>query len=547
MYGARKCARDLRDSDPPAIRNRDLDNPKARSDRLHLHLAGPSKILILHLQTLQTIPTDGPERPQVGVPEAGDREDQRRGERIPDPGLRQQRSRLGAPQPAGTDYQVGLILLDRGKNRREFIGMIRVVPIEEDHDVRRPGPPQEIERGKAGAPVAPARFANDLDLPGIGVAHGTCRRCRSVRRAVVGDDHPIEKLHRQIAKNERQTLLLVEDRNHDGDALHSLLQGSIECGTDTPVRIDREMPASEHQHATPLLVPRIHAALSARHASIERILARADGVPSSSALHDLRVDLRRLAAIAKLTRGVPRPGDGELLRRAARDLRRTLSGERTREVSGQRLRVRFQRNPNRHAAALRLADRLSARKRTARHGPERAVAGPLSSLRRAFASREAELAPTKSSELFSSNSDMEKALRKKIRSRLEKKRKSLLAAGVPTAKTLHPIRIAAKEFRYSLEFVRDAIRDSGPLLLALKEFQASTGEAQDRVELVEIVRRLAAPATRSSQGRESDLIPILARDAQRFLKRAQLSFLPLLERLRNTEIRFSETGRSLSA
>jgi CHAD domain-containing protein len=271
--------------------------------------------------------------------------------------------------------------------------------------------------------------------------------------------------------------------------------------------------------------------MAARHAGIEGILARSEGLPTFEALHDLRVTLRRTAALAKLTRGVPQAGDGELLRKAARDLRRVLSTQRMREVSCRRLRARFRGDPVRREPSLALARLLERQANDPRNAPGRALAGPLSSLRRAFARREADFAPQKSTPLFSRDSRIEKELCKKIASRLESKRRRLLRDGVPTVETLHPTRIRLKDLRYSLEFVEGTMAGVDALLPPLKAFQTAAGDANDRFELVTLVQALLMKTPRTRRRDASALLPILSRDAERALRRAQRTAVPVLDRL----------------
>ncbi|MEO6326434.1 MAG: CHAD domain-containing protein [Thermoanaerobaculia bacterium] len=305
------------------------------------------------------------------------------------------------------------------------------------------------------------------------------------------------------------------------------------------------MKTSDGPAARPLLLPRLHAALAGGHAGIERILVRSEGRPTAKALHDLRVALRRTAALAKLTRGIPSEGDGELLRKAARDLRRALSPQRTYEVSCQRLQARFRRDPAKRATALVLSRLLERQAKDPRKVPRQALAGPLSSLRRAFAAREADLSPQKSAPLFARDSRTEKKLCTKIASRLERKRRKLVREGVPTAETLHPTRIRLKDLRYALEFVKGVMPGVTELLPSLKSFQTAAGDANDRFELSRLVEALVVRVPRTRRGGAESLLPILSKDAERALKRAQQQARPVLERLSAITLTFesSDTAR----
>lgn len=286
--------------------------------------------------------------------------------------------------------------------------------------------------------------------------------------------------------------------------------------------------------AAPPLVAHLAATISSQRARIEEVLARAERLDDERVLHDLRVALRRTAAVAKLTRGFPEHDSALPLRRTSRDLRRFLSPHRTLEVSVARLRVRFRRDPARHAVALRLAARLGPetdRKETGRSGDVR-----LAALRAAFAIRAAEL--SRFSRPFAGvvASGTDARLARLVLRRLEKRRTKLLEGGIPDREDLHATRIAAKDFRYGLELVRDFVPDTAPVLAALRKFQDTAGDAHDRLELAALVGRAArTPAERRSIRL---LVPALSRDASRALLAARREGEELLGRLASFPIRW---------
>ena len=273
------------------------------------------------------------------------------------------------------------------------------------------------------------------------------------------------------------------------------------------------------------LLPRLAAALAERRTRVESILARNESLSSPAVLHDLRVALRRTAALARLTRDFPAEGDGEALRLAARDLRRALTGSRTLEVCRHRLVNRFRRDPSRRKTALARAARLPV-------GGEavggKAADARLAALRRAFGGRDADLARLNPSLSGLLDSRAEKTLRRLVQRRLRKKRRSLVDAGVPTAETLHRLRILAKDLRYSLEFVSEVVPGGSGLLARLREFQDTAGDAHDRAELIAEVRRLAGESPAPLRREALRLLPVLMRDAERALGRAQASSRRLL-------------------
>jgi CHAD domain-containing protein len=289
----------------------------------------------------------------------------------------------------------------------------------------------------------------------------------------------------------------------------------------------------------PLLLPGMAAALSGLRARIEAILARPRGLEAAGTLHDLRVALRRTASFARLTRGVPTAGDGEALRFAARDLRRALSPWRTHDVARARLKARFRRDPERRKTAERLAGRMTHDVPARATSSGRSESIRLAALRRAFAQRDAELGRLHQPLSGSFDARVEKRLRAKIERRLRRARGSLLAAGVPSAETLHPIRIAAKKLRYALELVSATMPGALELLEPLKRFQDAAGDAHDRAELIAAVRREAG-RTRPPFRREAlRLLPVLMRDAERALVRAQAAARRLLPQLERTELEWT--------
>jgi len=286
--------------------------------------------------------------------------------------------------------------------------------------------------------------------------------------------------------------------------------------------------------AAPPLIAHLAATISSQRTRIEEVLARAERLDDERVLHDLRVALRRTAAVSKLTRGFPERDSALPLRRTSRDLRQFLSPHRTLEVSAARLRVRFRRDPARHAVALRLAARLGPqpdKKGAGRSGDVR-----LAALRSAFAIRAAEL--SRFSRPFAGvvASGTDARLARLVLRRLEKRRTNLLEDGVPDRENLHAARIAAKDFRYGLELVRGFVPDTAPLLAALRKFQDTAGDAHDRLELAHIVSQAAkTPGERRSFQR---LVPALSRDASRAFLEARREAADLLGRLASFPIRW---------
>lgn len=283
----------------------------------------------------------------------------------------------------------------------------------------------------------------------------------------------------------------------------------------------------------PRLVSRTAAALSERRARLDALFARLSGPPSGETLHDLRVALRRIAALARLTGDAPRKGSGRALRTAARDLRRALSTRRTEDVARRLLLSRFRRDPQRRPVAERLAARLA---KEGDPGPAPArMRDLLARLRRAFARREATLSGLHDPLTGTADSGTERKLAKTVRRRLRRAAKRLQAAGVPGLAGLHPARILARDLRYGLEFAGAAMPAPALLVPLLMDFQDTAGRAHDLSELIALVRRLAGRARAAERRAALRLLPPILAAEERALFRAQASSKRLLARLEDLE------------
>jgi CHAD domain-containing protein len=279
----------------------------------------------------------------------------------------------------------------------------------------------------------------------------------------------------------------------------------------------------------PRLLSRTAAALSERRAKLDAVLARVSGPPGGETLHDLRVALRRIAALARLTGDVPRKGAGKALRTAARDLRRALSVRRTQDVARSLLLARFRRDPRRRAVAVRLAARL-AKEGDPGPSPERTRA-LLARLRRAFTRRDLALARLHDPLTGTAEPLAEKKLAKSVRRRLRRAAKVLRDTGTPGPAGLHPARIIARDLRYGLEFAGGAMSTPDNLVPMLAEFQDAAGHAHDVAELIAEVRRLAGRSRTADRREALRLLPPLLAAEERTVARAQASSRRLLGRL----------------
>jgi CHAD domain-containing protein len=287
----------------------------------------------------------------------------------------------------------------------------------------------------------------------------------------------------------------------------------------------------------PRLVSRTAAALSEKRARLDALLARLSGPPSGETLHDLRVALRRTAALARLTGDAPRKGAGRALRFAARDLRRALSTRRTEDVARSLLLSRFRRDSRRRPVAERLAARLA---KESDPGPSPArTRDLLSRLRRAFTRREATLARLHDPLTGTADEGNEKRLARTIRRRLRRAAKRLQAAGVPGPAGLHPARILARDLRYGLEFTGTTMPAPAVLVPLLMDFQDTAGAAHDLSELILQIRRLAGRSRAADRRAALRLLPPILAAEERALARAQASFKRLHARLEDVEFEWA--------
>jgi len=221
--------------------------------------------------------------------------------------------------------------------------------------------------------------------------------------------------------------------------------------------------------------------LAAQGARLRALADRARTGGDDDLVHDVRVALRRLEALARLFRGVPGERDGEAARALARDLRRRLSLLRSEEVGRALLAAR----PGAGDAGL-VAVVFPGELPSVRVDPAQVqeVARVLGGWRGRLASA--------SDGPFAPRAGLEALLARRTRRRLRRRTEELSALLPPGRKTLHPARIAAKKVRYALEVVEPLDPAVRPLLRLLRSFQDAAGDAHDLGELAERVRTAAS-------------------------------------------------------
>lgn len=217
--------------------------------------------------------------------------------------------------------------------------------------------------------------------------------------------------------------------------------------------------------------------LAAHGSRLRALQARARSGGDEDLVHDARVALRRVEALARLFRGSPGKGDGEAVRASARALRRRLSLLRSEEV-GRALLARRVESPGDGPMALVFPEDLP----DVRVGAEdlRTVGRDLAAWKRRLSSA--------LDGAFAPRAGAERLLRRRTRRRLRRRLAELAALLPPDRKTLHAARIAAKRARYALEAVEPLEPGARRPLRLLRSFQDAAGDAHDLLELAARVR-----------------------------------------------------------
>ena len=241
--------------------------------------------------------------------------------------------------------------------------------------------------------------------------------------------------------------------------------------------------------------------LSSHSGRLRALAARARRGGDEELVHDVRVALRRLEALARLFRDVPLESDGNAVREPARALRRRLSLLRSEEVGRALLAQRTDATAPGFAALVFPVDLPAVR----------VGASELTLVGRAVAAWRRRLASAFDGP-FAPRAGGEAEVLRRTRRRLRKRLSELAGLLPPRRKTIHPARIAAKRVRYALEIVEPLDPGVGSLLRLLRAFQAAAGDAHDLVELAVRVRAVGGAET---------LVQALEADAGRAISAAQ--------------------------
>lgn len=224
----------------------------------------------------------------------------------------------------------------------------------------------------------------------------------------------------------------------------------------------------------------LEAALAVHGERLRALAARTGDGGDADLVHDVRVALRRLEALARLFRGIPEEGDGDEARAAAQALRRRLSLLRSEEVGRELLAARAGEEAAR-LEPLVFPEALPA---------VRVERGQVEEVERGLARWGRRLASAVDG-AFAPRAVTRDVLLRRTRRRLRRRLSQLSDLLPPGRRTLHAARIAAKRLRYALEIVEPLEPGARPLLRLLRSFQDEAGDAHDLVELAARVREAA--------------------------------------------------------
>lgn len=287
-------------------------------------------------------------------------------------------------------------------------------------------------------------------------------------------------------------------------------------------------PRTISRHAlrgTRLAVPALDEAIQRQREVLKRALTGYGSNAGPNGLHDLRIALRRSAALGRLLHGYPGPKDGRQVWKLADELRRQLSPARQQEVSLELARILARKDEELfRLVAAPLSSGRGARRHPGIADVQRAGEEVLTAMdfwREAVQDR-------------AQGRAADRGLRRAIGRRARKEAKEILTIGVPNRKTLHPQRIACKKLRYELEILRDIVPGVERVVRASRRVQEALGEAHDWDCVVRDLSKAAGTLRPEEKKRVMELVTRAKSLRQRISRRARkvtADFLPLVETL----------------
>lgn len=184
--------------------------PEPSPGRLDLHLDRPPPVAILHRERGERRPADRAEGSEIGVASTIQNPQGRARDPIADDLLRREGTRLCLPERSRADDQVRLATGDRGEKVGERGRVVRVIPVEEDHDVR-------WILGELGETLQACGAVSPLILPRHLGPVGAGDRRRPIGRAVVGHDDAPDVRAGNLGEDEGKRALFVQRGDDDVD------------------------------------------------------------------------------------------------------------------------------------------------------------------------------------------------------------------------------------------------------------------------------------------------------------------------------------------
>lgn len=245
--------------------------------------------------------------------------------------------------------------------------------------------------------------------------------------------------------------------------------------------------------AAPYVVKKLRDAEAAVGAAVPRVVHSAD----DAAIHDLRVAIRRLRTLLKMSRKLFGRWQADVVRRSFADVMRATGDLRDEEVLEETL-----ANASHHPAFEGWLERRKARERKLRQAV-------VARLERGDLDRARVL--LKALLVFPVKPERDIELARFARRTVERARRGVEArrdVTVDDVEGLHALRIAYKELRYSIELLSDALPiDARALLEPATVFQKRLGEIHDVDVAIEVIRSARGLAP---EAREEALVALAA-------------------------------------
>src|SRR6202046_3850810 len=128
-------ATNLRCSDARIIAHRHLDDAESTESTFQNHLNSPAVTVLLELQAAKDVCSPGAERPEVAYTQAIQKPDQKSRQTVTKRGVPRQSAAHGLVPQARTQCDISPALNDWTQEKRQLIGSIAVIAVEEHYNV----------------------------------------------------------------------------------------------------------------------------------------------------------------------------------------------------------------------------------------------------------------------------------------------------------------------------------------------------------------------------------------------------------------------------